>query len=267
MKVKEILLKNSSFAFENNIFYHRKFERGGEFEKKYLDLREREGRIYTDEIVMGLPDIPFDHPLSKEWRYRKATLSRLLHYLADKNAAGSILEMGCGNGWLAHHLAVATKCEVMGLDINARELLQGSRIFEKDKNLFFVYADIFEWGLTEPIFDFVILSSSMQYFPDPKKLLKRLLELLKPSGEIHIVDSPWYKSKADAKNAQSRSIRYFRTKGVTEMADKYYHHTTAELKDFSYCVLYNPYTIIRKFKRKILKLPDMSFPWILIGHH
>jgi hypothetical protein len=152
------------------------------------------------------------------------------------------------------------------VDINETELLQGSRVFALDKNLFFVYGDIFTME-TNGIFNTVILASSIQYFPDVKKLINRLFEFLTPTGEIHIVDSPWYTSYKDADDAKERSINYFKFQNAQRMNEKYFHHSLAELTDFRYEVLFNPNSFFEVFKRKFLRMTRPVFPWILIKHH
>jgi ubiquinone/menaquinone biosynthesis C-methylase UbiE len=263
MTLREKLSKSASFSFENNIFYHNELVRGLEFERNYLEVRQREGRIYPDEIVVKLPDVPADHILFEEWQCRSVAMKNLLRYLNNKKV-GSILELGCGNGWLAHHLATIATHEVIGVDINEHELLQGSRVFRNDKNLIFAYGNIFEMEITGLTFDVIILSGSTQYFPDLEKLLARLMQLLEPSGEIHIVDSPWYRSATEVQEAKNNSKDYFRAKGVTEMTNKYHHHSMSILNKYSYRMLHKPNMILEKIKAKIFRSPVSRFPWIVI---
>ena len=43
-----------------------------EFEKLYISLRKKEGRIfYNEEEIVKLPVIFSSHPLYKEWKIRK----------------------------------------------------------------------------------------------------------------------------------------------------------------------------------------------------
>jgi hypothetical protein len=74
----------------------------------YLRVRTRENRILPDEAVAVLPLVAPGHPHAKEWNLRAKTLRRFQVYL-DKNFGNKplkILDLGCGNGWMAHHLAV-----------------------------------------------------------------------------------------------------------------------------------------------------------------
>ena len=110
------------------------------------------------------------------------------------------LELGCGNGWLAHNLATSLNAEVCAVDVNETELLQGARVFNGQKNLCFVYANIFSFIFNPKKFDTIILGSSIQYFHDLKNLFATLFDLMNPGGTIYIADSPFYttQEKADA---------------------------------------------------------------------
>jgi ubiquinone/menaquinone biosynthesis C-methylase UbiE len=264
MALREHLLQNPSLIVQNNIFYQKEINRPGAFEKNYIRLREKESRVYTDEIVKELPQIPDWHPLRKEWSIRRISLEKLIWHLKRRGYCNSVLELGCGNGWLAHHLAASLKAEVCAMDVNAAELSQGSRIFASDQNLTFIYADIFTLNLGTLVFDTIILASSIQYFPDLKNLVNRLLGLLTPDGEIHIVDSPFYAAAA-VEAAKKRSYEYFHSLGFSEMTTQYFHHMLQEINKFNYQVLFNPNAFISLVKRKILRMPQPVFPWIVIN--
>ncbi len=264
MTLRDALLKTPSFTFERNIFFQKEMERSDEFEKTYSDLREKENRIYPDEIIQKLPSLPEALPQEHEWVVRGITMRNLIKYLSRKNHNGPILELGCGNGWLAHQLAISLHREICAIDINKSELLQGARLFKTSGNLIFVCGNIFRVDFKKRTFDTILLPSSVQYFPNLKQLINRLFEILKPSGEIHIVDSPFYRSATESKDAKKRSYNYFDSRGLREMTNHYFHHTLLDLKEFNPTVLFNPNSLIPLIKRKILKIPQAVFPWVLI---
>lgn len=266
MTLRDHLLQNPSLTVENNIFYQKEISRPGAFEKNYLRLREKESRVYTDEIVKDLPQVPDCHPLRKEWSMRRISLEKLIWHLKRRGSCNSVLELGCGNGWLSHHLAASLKADVCAMDVNAAELSQGSRIFSYDQNLTFIYADIFTLNLRTLFFDTIILASSIQYFADLENLINRLLGLLTPDGEIHILDSPFYAAAA-TQAAQKRSYEYFHSLGFPEMTTQYFHHMLQEMNKFKYQVLFKPNAFISLVRRKILKIPQPVFPWIVINQH
>lgn len=262
MTLRNIFLENPAFTLKNNIFYQQHFQGFPDFENTYLSLRHKENRLYSDEIVKSLPEIPSHHALRKEWMIRKSTLQRLIPYLnLNQKKQSKILELGCGNGWLANHLATLPNSEVVGVDVNETELKQGSRVFAETKNLSFAYADIFAAHFPYSLFDYIILSGSIQYFRDIGILFAKLLTLLADNGEIHIVDSPVY-NEDDVASANIRSEKYFINAGFPLMKQQYHHHTWQMLDPFHPVIFYNPDFFLNRMKRKFSVASP--FPWIKI---
>ena len=266
MSVRDQLLNNPSLNLVNNVFYQKELDRGTAFENEYIGLREKEGRIYSDQIVKSLPQIDAGHPLKKEWLTRTTSLNKFLGYLGNKGIGQQVLEVGCGNGWLSHGLSVSSEREVCAMDVNETELLQGARVFADIKNLSFLYSNVLTFGFRGQLFDTIILASSVQYFPDIKALVNRLLQILKPSGEIHILDSPLYTSPSEIENARKRSVVYFQSVGFPGMADRYFHHGMPQMNGFNYAFISNPGSLIKKIRRLFVPTPESPFPWIVIRH-
>jgi len=225
-------------------------------EQLYLTLRKKEGRLYTDEQVKELPQVAKKHPLAKEWKVRKHSAQRLIKYLAAKARPLKILEIGCGNGWLCHQLSYIPGTAITGLDINTPELEQAVRLFGNTPSMNFIFGDIFEDILLFEKYDAIIFASSVQYFSNMVQAIDRVMPFLNKNAEIHIIDSPIYKTERDAIEARERSKNYFEMNGVDEMA-KYYHHHT--------------YGFLQKFNHQVIR-PGLSerllgtgyFPWIII---
>ena len=157
----------------------------------YLRLREKEGRLYSDDIVARLPLMPDGHRFAAEWRARSASASRLTRYLSSRPRPLSILDLGCGNGWLSNLLSKAGH-SVLGMDQNRHELKQAARVFTTNSHLSFLEADIFSAPFIPGYFDVIVLASVLQYFQDAPGLVSMLSNYLKPQGEIHILDTPLY---------------------------------------------------------------------------
>ncbi len=47
------------------------------FEKNYILIRTLENRLYTDDELIKLPDLPVEHTHFKEWQIRKRSAVRL----------------------------------------------------------------------------------------------------------------------------------------------------------------------------------------------
>lgn len=229
-----------------------------DFETLYILTRKREGRMYTDEEVAGLPLISPSHVHAAEWDLRKRSAQKLIDHLKKKKKALDILEIGCGNGWLCHRLASATGNRVIGTDINFTEIEQAARVFRHIPNLHFIYAsadaDIFREGK----FDCIVFAASIQYFESLRRTLQNTIALLKPGGEIHIIDSFFYRRPA-LLAARQRSRHYYEKLGLPEMSRYYHHHTLEDLEGYRYIVRYDPNSFFNKISRS--KNP---FYWIVI---
>jgi ubiquinone/menaquinone biosynthesis C-methylase UbiE len=228
------------------------------FANKYISLRKKEGRLYSDAEVLNLPSISSAHTHYKEWLIRKRSCKKILQYIKQKKSTQNILEVGCGNGWLAAQLATITTGEVIGLDINDTELKQAGKLFGNIQNLSFINADLTAVILPDKKFDIIIFAASIQYFESVKKILDIALEHLTLQGEIHILDTKFYPLH-EAILAQQRTKQYFGSIGFPEMTDRYFHHTLDELSEFQYKILYNPSSWLNK-----IALNKTPFYWIAI---
>src|SRR5204863_6137463 len=95
---------------------------------------------------------------------------------------------------------------------------------DKYDTLSFLYADIRSGVFEKPCTDTIILASVIQYFPDPHILLSNLQKILTPEGQIHIIDSPFYREE-NVLFAKQRSEKYFIESGQPEMRSYYFHHS------------------------------------------
>jgi len=151
---------------------------------------------------------------------------------------------------------------VIGADQNLFELKQAARVFLSNPNVLFLDVDIFSAPFAPEIFDVILLASAIQYFPNLPELLNVLFQYLKPQGEIHIMDSPFYASE-EIPNAMQRSGQYYASMGFPEMADQYFHHCVTDLGPFDAQWLYSPSP--RSLRQRILHTFDSPFPWLVIG--
>ncbi len=203
-------------------------------EELYLAAREKEGRFFTDPELAELPVVSNNHPYAHEWKLRAQSLKIISDYLKSKSIVvqSPLLEIGCGNGWVAHQLQ-KEGFAVSAMDVNSKELEQAARVFPAVN---FFYADIFDAELLGK-FDVIILMASLQYFEDPEKLIQWLKQKhLNPRGEIIIADTMFYHPK-ELGNAKQRSNEYYHKIGTPEMADYYFHHNRNFLNTFSYTAL------------------------------
>ena len=231
------------------------------FENIYLQVRKREKRIYSDDELNLLPYAYKNNPHKNEWELRAKSFLRFKNYLSLKTSKLNILDLGCGNGWFTGQLSKEFHHNYFCVDVNIIELEQAARVFDNGQ-INFIYSDIISTSLPTNIFDIVIINSALQYFQNISVLMKELFFISKPYGEIHIIDSPFYKQQY-LPQAKNRTLKYYQSLGFPEMAKNYFHHTIDELKYLRHSYFYNPGAIKNKLS-SIFFEKDSPFPWIVI---
>ena len=231
------------------------------FENLYLQILKREKRLYSDEEVRLLPYASEKNPHKDEWELRTKSFLRFKNYLARKESTLNILDLGCGNGWLTAQLAKEYNHNYFCVDTNLVELEQAARLFTKD-NIRFFYADISKASFPTNTFHIIIINSCLQYFPEVETLLKECFTISKSYGEVHIIDTPFYKAN-EIMQARNYSLKHFTSLGLPDMTKKYYHHSIKELKYFRYRFLYNPALLKHKIYNFIFE-KDSPYPWVIV---
>lgn len=227
------------------------------FEEKYIEIRAKENRIYSDMELRNLPFVENTHLHRKEWQMRSQSANRLFQYLQQKNMSLKILEVGCGNGWLSNFLSKNDKNYVVGIDINFTELKQAARVFKKG-NLVFVFDELSEELLAEFNFDVVIFAASAQYFYSIKQTIEKILPLINKDGEVHLLDTNFYKPE-NLEAARRGTEEYYSKLGFPEFSKYYHHHSIYDLTALKKDQLYDPTAIKNIFIR-----PKNPFPWFRI---
>jgi len=260
--INHLLNTDKGFKVENRLYIQSGLD-PIPFQENYINIRKAENRIHSIDFIRNLPEVPRDAPYYHEWRIRRKSAQNLLHYLNNKKNVGTILEVGCGNGWLTHLTAASTDYDVVGLDVNLFELKQASEAFGDSPHIHFVFGNILDGIFARNSFDVVILAASIQYFNDLHDLFGHILPLVKNSGEIHILDSPFY-SASQLSEARRRSSQYFANLGHVEMEQYYFHHSLDSLKEFNFEVMYDPGTFKNRILRKWFLRELSPFPWVRV---
>ncbi|HLP55676.1 MAG TPA: class I SAM-dependent methyltransferase [Fluviicola sp.] len=222
------------------------------FEEVYIRLRNKEQRVHDDEFVKQLPVVPKTHPHATEWNIRRKTQERFCAFLAAKNKP-AILDIGCGNGWFTAKMTPFAS-EIMGIDVGTEELEQAARCFGNASTGFTCCDELAL--LPEAQFDIITFNASIQYFEPTHLFWESLFRLLKPGGEIHLLDSPIYK-RDDQQSARERSKTYF-SEQQEPAAETYYFHLAWDDLPKQYTVRYRPNRLSRLLKK------DSPFPWVVI---
>ena len=228
------------------------------FEKAYTDVRAKEKRLLSDTQVLLLPSYPTDEPHAKEWLIRKKSSQNLLRYIDTTPLKDDewIFDIGCGNGWFSNLLASNTNARIFGIDINQLELEQAAHLFKRE-NLIFGYWNLLLNPQLKGKAKIIIFNSSIQYFDNFEDIVKLCLSYLSQNGEIHILDSPFYKENLSSQ-AKERTEQYYLSIEAEDMIEYYHHHSYEKLSQFSHELMYKP------LASDLRKQDESPFPWIKI---
>lgn len=118
------------------------------------------------------------------------TLIELCHI--DENVY--VLDIGCGVGATACHLARAYGCRVVGIDLreamieNARDRARRERVEDRVE---FRVEDVQALSFHEGMFDAVLCESVLTFVSDRPKAVAELARVLKPGGYVGLNEEVW----------------------------------------------------------------------------
>lgn len=116
---------------------------------------------------------------------------RRLHQAITKHIpkdAKLILDVGCGNGWVAKYFLAKGK-NVISMDI---ALKNPTKVLKENpgENHAAVVADAYHLPFKKNSFDAIIAAEIMEHVYDPKLFISSLMEVLKPDGKL-VITTPY----------------------------------------------------------------------------
>src|SRR4029077_8618847 len=108
-------------------------------------------------------------------------------------SSSSVLEIGCGSGGYAIHLAKRIGCQAVGLDINAEGVRNAKALAEKDKlgaGVKFEQCDVSQrLPVEDNAFDAIYSNDVLCHVPRRSQVLSDLRRVLKPGGRLLFSDA------------------------------------------------------------------------------
>lgn len=191
------------------------------FLRDYTAIRDAEGYGYDDPArYRRLPDADPADPLAWQWRMRAASFASLRREVIareetrrDANNSSSfallrvpsrdisclrVLDLGAGVGWLSNQMARLghAPCAV-DLNLDPRDGLGAARHYGGDWPR--LQAEFDRLPLADRQADLVIYNASLHYSAEYRTTLAEALRVLRPGGQIAIMDSPIYRSAASGR--------------------------------------------------------------------
>jgi ubiquinone/menaquinone biosynthesis C-methylase UbiE len=144
---------------------------------------------------MRLHDAPYVHGYQSQESARledqASVLEPLLHADTRFEPGSCVLEVGCGTGAQTVPLARnSPHAQILAVDISAASIAEArERIRQAGiQNVTFLEADLLDLQLESASIDDIFVCFVLEHLPEPKKVLRRLMSLLRPGGSIRVVE-------------------------------------------------------------------------------
>lgn len=120
-----------------------------------------------------------DRSLAKDYRHLSSILKPEM----------KVLDIGCATGFISKDIAaiVGKKGKVTGIDNTESLILNGKELHQDVSNLELIHADLFNFHPEEK-FDLIVSARVLQWLSNPKEALLKMKSLLKPNGQISVLD-------------------------------------------------------------------------------
>jgi HemK-related putative methylase len=173
----------------------------GPFMRDYETIRRAEARGSDNpDYYRNLPFSDLTGAFSEDWRIRATSYRTLLERVVQplERQLGrplQILDIGAGNGWLAHRLARR------GHDVAAVDLLTnafdglGAHI-HYETPFTPVQAEFDRLPFATGSVDLVVFNGALHYSTSYQTTLSEALRVLQPAGRLAVLDSPVYRHAA-----------------------------------------------------------------------
>jgi SAM-dependent methyltransferase len=169
-----------------------------QFLEDYATVRHAEGRgLANPAYYCELPDRDLSGRNSEQWRIRARsfhTFERVILTDAERQAGREldVLDLGAGNGWMSHRLALR-RHRVVALDIFCDDLDGLGALRHYPFRFPAAAAEFDSLPFRDAAFDLAIFNASFHYSSDYGRTLTEVRRCLRPTGQVVIMDSPVYR--------------------------------------------------------------------------
>ncbi|MGG9971888.1 class I SAM-dependent methyltransferase [Ferruginibacter sp. SUN002] len=252
-----LLLKNTEATIETNAALHN--ELGSSF--NYADHYEKDAQAY--DYFGG----DASSATRLERNYSRQTITSKI-----PASANLILDVGCGDGWVAKTFLQKNK-KVISMDISTANPIRVLKENPSDNHAA-VVADVFHLPFAKNSFDAIIASEIIEHVYDPKLFIEKLVAVLKPGGKL-ILATPYNETlvyhlcvhcnKPTPANAHLHSfnekniIHFFPDQGIEFSFEKLINNYALKIRFYN-LVKFLPYTIwklLDKLFNKIMNKPRL----------
>lgn len=122
--------------------------------------------------------------------FNQRTLDKDYHTLKSALKPGlRVLDIGCGTGAITKDIAaiVGPSGTVVGIDNTESFITEGKNLFGSIQNLELIHCDLLDFDSLEK-FDLIVSARTFQWISTLDKAIDKLKTLLKPNGQVSILD-------------------------------------------------------------------------------
>lgn len=159
--------------------------------KRIQSTKEINEMSYTDFVgfINQWNVLPGAHTTLSKW----AIFSKM-------NKSSNILEIACSTGFSSRELGILTRCKGKAFDISkssVKAAIYNKRAYAPNIKISYSVKDGYQFKSAQK-FSHIVIGAALKFFPEPERMLKKCISLLKEEGII--LASPFYiKSKIPKK--------------------------------------------------------------------
>lgn len=181
------------------------------------DAAERQAAYFR-----ALPFEDLSGRFRKDWQIRAVSYRTLRQWVVDPIARGGrtlrVLDLGAGNGWLAHRLARdGHRVLAVDLMVNRFDGLGAHVYYEVDFTP--VQAEFDRLPLAQGEADLAIFNASLHYATQIEQTLREALRVLRRGGVLAVMDTPVYRhAESGRRMVEERQAHFLKQVGFASDA-------------------------------------------------
>ena len=183
---------------------------------KYKDYKEhyrRDGEVFD-----------FEETITSPHQMALVRLQQHVLAIARPKEDESVLDIGCGSGWLLGALGRHGMRRVYGVDLSRGQYLKGKRT--RGLQIGFAEGDAYRLPFKESSLDVVLMTEVLEHLESPVVTLKEAARVLRGGGRL-VVTVPWRERiyhtlciHCNKKTPVNAHLRSFDTEGLSDMLSK-----------------------------------------------
>ncbi len=184
----------------------------------YERVREAEGWGSDDaEFYRALPFEDRSGRYPEVWRIRAQSyqcLERCIVGPMSRTAALRIVDVGAGNGWLSHRLACSGhRIAAVDVNVDERDGLGALARYAEPGSILTIQAGFDRLPFADSDADMLIFNGSIHYSTALRDTFSEALRVLRPSGSLVVMDTPYYHREHDGEQMLEEQRRAMRSSG------------------------------------------------------